>query len=395
MSLTNGVTRSPKALIAKLHQISSRLDEDDDDARNECLQLSQALTIEMESPENRAIDLAFWPMISSSARIAIELNLFEYIVQHGPVAAKTLSALSGGEELLIVRILRLLSPGHFVEETAPKTWKAAPVTEALASKEIAAGHRTISHTVTPAMTNAHAFFRSQGHLSSVTDPTNGLIQFALGTELSCFEYMATQPTLLKDFNLYMGNGLGSRKSWLDWFPVQERILDGVEAPVVVDVGGGKGHDLVAFSQRFPSIGTLVLEDLSPVIEGLEFNGIDKVAYDFFTEQPVTGARVYIYHHILHDWSDEHCLEILNRVVSAMTPGYSKLLILDMILPDQGASLFHAQMDIAMMAFNGGMERTKEQWQVLLERAGLCITEIWDAVDEGGDGIIEAVRCCSV
>jgi hypothetical protein len=63
----------------------------------------------------------------------------------------------------------------------------------------------------------------------------------------------------------------------------------------------------------------------------------------------------------------------------------------MIVPEQGASQFHAQMDITMMAFNGGMERIRQQWQALLEAAGLQIVEFWDSVDEGADGIIEAVR----
>jgi hypothetical protein len=105
----------------------------------------------------------------------------------------------------------------------------------------------------------------------------------------------------------------------------------------------------------------------------------------------TGARVYFYHHIFHDWSDSYCLEILSRVVAALTPGYSKLLLHEMIVPEQGASQFHAQMGITMMAFNSGMERARQQWQALLEAAGLQIIEFWDSVDEGADGIIEAVR----
>jgi len=78
-------------------------------------------------------------------------------------------------------------------------------------------------------------------------------------------------------------------------------------------------------------------------------------------------------------------------VSAMTPGYSKLLIHDMIIPDQGASIFAAELDMTMMAFNGGLERTKVQWRALLNSVGLQGVEFWDPVDEDGDGIIEAVR----
>jgi O-methyltransferase domain len=99
--------------------------------------------------------------------------------------------------------------------------------------------------------------------------------------------------------------------------------------------------------------------------------------------------VYFFHHILHDWADNKCLQILQHVKRAMTPGYSKLLIHELILPDQGASHFQAALDLAMMAFNGGMERSQKQWQQLLETAGLEVVKFW-VPEEDADGIVEAV-----
>lgn len=101
--------------------------------------------------------------------------------------------------------------------------------------------------------------------------------------------------------------------------------------------------------------------------------------------------MYFYHHILHDWPDDHCLKILGQVKKAMKPGYSKLLLHEMIVPDHGASLFHAQLDMAMMSLNGGMERTREQWHILLQRAGLEVVKIWEPVEEGADGIVEVIK----
>lgn len=56
----------------------------------------------------------------------------------------------------------------------------------------------------------------------------------------------------------------------------------------------------------------------------------------------------------------------------MKPGYSKLLLHEMNIPEEGASYFHAQLDMTMMAFNGGQERTGEQRRALLDEAGLEI-----------------------
>lgn len=105
----------------------------------------------------------------------------------------------------------------------------------------------------------------------------------------------------------------------------------------------------------------------------------------------TGARVYFYHHILHDWSDSKCLEILAGLKPAMKPGYSKLLLHEMIIPETKASGFHSMLDLTMMVFNAGMERTGNQFTTLLEKAGFEVVKIWVPKDDhDADGIVEAM-----
>jgi hypothetical protein len=103
-----------------------------------------------------------------------------------------------------------------------------------------------------------------------------------------------------------------------------------------------------------------------------------------------GARAYFFHHILHDWSDEKCLEILAALKGAMTLGYSKLLLHEMLIPARGASTFHSMLDMTMMAFNAGMERTEKQWAELLDKAGFDVVKFWAPVQEDADGIVEAI-----
>lgn len=74
----------------------------------------------------------------------------------------------------------------------------------------------------------------------------------------------------------------------------------------------------------------------------------------------------------------------------MSPGYSKLLIHEMIVPEKGADIVHATLDIAMMCFGGGKERTAKQWTQLLESAGLIISGMWPGPEPSAAGIIEAM-----
>ncbi|KAI1352909.1 putative O-methyltransferase [Xylaria sp. FL0043] len=382
-------------IIEQLNQLASRLSSSDESPndRKEALDLARQLVTALEQPENTAVDLAFSPFVAIAARVAVQLDLFEHISNSNQgVRSDELASLSGGEELLIVRILRPLAATGFVKEVAERTWAPTPVTFAMATEGIASGHRMLGQMVVGAASSAPKYFKEAGYRCP-TDYRDGLMQYAFQTKLPTFELFASMPDVFRDFNTFMGNTMGARHYWVDWFPVENRLLRDAteETPLLVDVGGGKGHDLLAFHQKFPRQ-KLVLQDLASVtnsVHGLS-PAIDIVEYDFFTEQPVKGARAYFYHHILHDWSDSKCLEILEKLKSAMKPGYSKLLIHEMIIPETGASKFHSMLDLTMMAFNAGMERTKRQWEELLNRAGLTVVQFWDPPQDDADGIVEVI-----
>ncbi|KAI1505681.1 sterigmatocystin 8-O-methyltransferase [Biscogniauxia marginata] len=362
------------ALIEKLGHISAKISNGDQNARTEAIQLSRRLSNSLENLETVAVDLAFSPVVAVAARIAVDLHLFKLIVDHGgPVSSKELATLSRGEELLIVRILRPLASTGFVEEVGERMWTTTPVTKAMTTEGIAAGHRMVGEIIVGAANKAPTYLQEAGYRCP-TDPHDGFMQYAFQTKLTTFQLISSRPQVLKDFNNFMGNTMGAREYWVDWFPVKERLLDEVvianDSSLLVDVGGGKGHDLLAFRSKYPHLeGRLVLQDLAPL---------------------VIGARAYFYHHILHDWSDPKCLTMLEQVKKAMKPGYSKLLLHEMIIPERGASTFHAMLDMSMMAFNAGMERTERQWQALLEEAGLTVVKFWLPLQNDADGIVEAI-----
>jgi hypothetical protein len=96
----------------------------------------------------------------------------------------------------------------------------------------------------------------------------------------------------------MGATGGTRSYWWDWYDIQGRLLNGYDKKeggiLLVDVGGGKGHDIQIFHERFAvsHTGCLVLQDMPSVIEGIQGDNIDgsikKMGHDFFEPQPVKG-----------------------------------------------------------------------------------------------------------
>ena len=71
----------------------------------------------------------------------------------------------------------------------------------------------------------------------------------------------------------------------------------------------------------------------------------------------------------------------------MKLNYSRIVIMDAVLPSVGALAFSSLLDINMIA-TAGIERTDRHWRELLEGVGLRVLNI--EVPTMGDGIIEAV-----
>ncbi|KAI9172792.1 O-methyltransferase asqD [Paramyrothecium foliicola] len=384
-----------ESYIEELRRLQSQGDlERDTKARQNALAVARKLTRSLEQPEYIAGEMIFAQFVPTAARIAVEMNIFTHMVEkQGPITSQELASLCPGEEQLIVRILRVLSSSGIVNEVGERTWEASPVTAAMATEGIAAGYRMVGEMVMAAAQMGPKYLKEVGYVAP-TDPNDGFMQYAFQTKLSSFDLIASKPSVFKDFNTFMGRKVGAKTKWLEWYPVQERLIKDArqDTPLLVDIGGGNGHDVIAFQELYPDAGQLILQDQASVIASIQNmpTGIDRMAYDFFTPQPVKGARVYYFHHIFHDWSDFKSLEILEQVVAAMTPGYSKLLIHDIIVPEVGALQYHASLDMTMMCFNGGMERTARQWRELLRKAGLDILEIWPAPEDGAGGMVEAM-----
>lgn len=218
---------------------------------------------------------------------------------------------------------------------------------------------------------------------------------------------------MANFNVFMQGLFGTpqRLGWLDWFPLAEVCFGGFDPSkgeyLFVDVGGGKGHECRSVLGKYPEAqGKFALEDLPFVIDDVAQldERVERVKHDFTTPQPIrgelfdldksvtrltnSGARVYFLQNILHNWASPVCLTILGHLRDAMLPGYSKLLIGNVILSDENVPLRQSGLDIAMLLMHSGCQRSESEWRALLRDAGLEVKKVWHPEGDG-DGIIEA------
>ena len=163
-----------------------------------------------------------------------------------------------------------------------------------------------------------------------------------------------------------------------------RVLRGLAAEGVVDVGGGRGTLLAAVLDATPGLEG-VLFDRPEVVEG---TGMPAVGGDFFDEVP-SGADCYVLSRVVHDWDDAAAVAILRTCRRAM-PTSGTLLLIEALLPERAVdSPAAVRMDLHMLALVPGRERTAAEVKRLLRAADLDLAEITPADPRSGLHVLTA------
>lgn len=145
----------------------------------------------------------------------------------------------------------------------------------------------------PTVAKIPEFLRNREY-QFIEGATSGPWQYASQSKELLWDWVAKDEDRLDITHSFMEGDRGSRPPWVDWFPVEEKLVStftgGEEDIFFVDVAGGRGHDIKAFREKFPQVkGRFVLEDLKHVIEqSVEGLDAEKIAFDLFQPQPVKG-----------------------------------------------------------------------------------------------------------
>lgn len=241
-------------------------------------------------------------------------------------------------------------------------------------------------TNVPILANIPAFLRKTGHKNMSFDSNATHDKYGL----NFFEAVARDPERQADFDMAMRLQDDAPAETKPLYPFES--VEDESQVLLVDIGGGRGQAIENLVERLPDLrGRFILQDLPSVISSIPARALDSrietQAHDFFTSQPIHGAKYYFYRKIFHDHSDERCLVALRSLHGALSRDYSKLLISDIVLPDIGCSALDTMSDLTMMVC-AGQERSGKEWRALLLEGGFKLTRIFKA--EIGDlGVIEA------
>jgi hypothetical protein len=209
-----------------------------------------------------------------------------------------------------------------------------------------------------------------------------------GTELvhgqTFVEFLRDHPEHIASLTAAMADNTGG---------AQSEILSDYRLPpgTVADIGGADGSVLVSLVAGEPDRQAIVF-DLPEVVESarvrIDESGladrIHTVGGSFFDSVP--KADVYLLATVLHDWSDEDCLRILDNIRAA---GHSeiRIVLVEVVLPDGDEPHLGKISDLTMLTIAGGRERSRSEFAALLTAGGFQVDRVIGG--SGAYSIVEA------
>jgi len=295
-------------------------------------------------------------------RVAATLHLADHIAG-GAITIPALAERTGSDPDALGRIVRHLIPVDVFTDGGDGTYGLGPLGRLLLSDDSARGRDWLDI--------GGAVGRADLALLRLLDTvTTGRAGYPLVYGRSFWEDLADDPVLSSSFDALMGAHVHT--------DIGELVgaFDLTAAAHVVDVGGGNGTLLCAILAGHPELrGTLVdlpgpaLAAEATVAEQGLGDRCEVVVGSFFDPLPV-GGDVYVLCGVLHDWNDDDATTILRRCATAAGSDGTVVVIEGLI--DAESRSARTGMDIRMLAYMSGRERTLAQLAALAKTAGLTV-----------------------
>src|SRR5580700_6515032 len=304
----------------------------------------------------------YW--VSQAIYVAAKLGIAD-LLKDGPQSCVALATATGSDAPSLFRLMRALASVGVFSHVRRDCFALSRLAESLQTNAPASLRAMV-------ITVGEIHYQACGNLLHSIQTGSPAFNNAFGTNL--FDYLGQNVDAADAFN----QGMTNASSMLAYAVLMAYDFAGISS--IVDIGGGQGKLLEKILQFNPDISGTVFDTTSTIERAKEQPGNNArgrrcsyVAGDFFSSVP-QGADAYLLSNVIHDWDDNRAIKILGNCRRAMTKN-SKILLVEMIVPDAASASFSKLIDLNMSVMNGGRERTKAEFGALLEAADYKVTRI--------------------
>jgi O-methyltransferase domain/IclR helix-turn-helix domain len=319
---------------------------------------------------------SFW--IAQAIHVVAALRIADFLAAGGQTAAELARATSMHAPSLY-RVLRALAHVGIFAERPDGRFLLTPAAECLRTDARGSLHGYAL------MMGGQWVWRSCGEMLHSVQTGQTAFEHLFGA--SEFEFYARHP----DADRISAAGLTSRSAIENPAILSAYNFDAMGT--AVDIGGGEGTLLRSMLEAYPRMHG-ILFDRPEMLDGAKrlFSQSDMAsrcslqAGDFFQAIPCEGD-VYILKKVLHDWDDERASEILRNCRKAIRD-HARLLIVEMLVGTDRDGGLSAMLDLLMLVYTGGRERTEPEYGALLTASGFNLRRVIPTAS--AVNIIEAV-----
>jgi hypothetical protein len=306
----------------------------------------------------RAIIEGYWH--SRAMVVAAELELADLLAA-GPLSIDALAARTKTDPGALFRLLRALESIGLFTQVSPYVFANTPASECLRQDD------PLSQRAWTRLTLSKGMGQYEGWAGLLDSIRTGRGAYVPLFGHPFWQFLEENPEKSAIFNEAM-RSLASPMT-----PAVTAAYDWGRFPVIADVGGGLGSQLVSILDAHPGSRGILFDQPAVIAAAIPHDRMERVGGDFLHSVPA-GADAYILRWIIHDWAEPEALAILANVRKAMKPG-SVVAVIEWVIPETPEPTLGKWMDLHMHVLLGGRERTTAEYADLIARAGLTMERV--------------------
>jgi O-methyltransferase domain len=260
----------------------------------------------------------------------------------------------------LFRLLRALETLGVFQQTSPGVFANTPVSECL-RRDVPGSQWAFVNMLAPGLGLWDGYSEM---LDTLRTGKTALFE-KWGYDL--WEHLRHNPEKAQIFNE------GMRSMTAAMTPAVTAACDWNQFPVIADIGGGIGTQLVDILEAHPGCRGVLFDQPGVVAAAIPHDRVECVEGSFFEHIPVE-ADAYLLRNIIHDWNDMESVLILRTLRKAFKSS-ARVMLIEWLIPNTPEFNFGKWADITMMAALGGRERTKADFERLFRESGFELEEI--------------------
>jgi hypothetical protein len=333
----------------------------------------QSIPARMTPPPFRLLQIGslFWQ--SRALYVAARLGIADALGRETKEVSELAAELRLDEDHLF-RLLRMLCALGVFEQSGPRRFRNSKTSDYLRSDHPKTVRAMVLMHNSPEMTAPWL----EPLEEAIRD---GGVPFAKVHGAELFDYMDGH----REFDLLFGQAMDSVENLtgddylddLDWSTFDR----------IIDVGGSKGSKAAAILRRQPRLRALVF-DRPQIIEAAKAQWQERREQEVGSRMSFEGGNmfeyipaaqserdVYLFVAIFHGMADGECLQVLERLRSAMGEHRACAVFVDMVMGETRPDPTTAAFDMQMLVNTRGRERTRAEWNALFTQGGFSLEEV--------------------